>query len=151
MKISRDFTANITIVHQNKVLLHFHKDLKRWLPVGGHIEKDELPEEAAIREAGEEAGLEIELYDNDKASSLSDSRQSRLKMPMHIFLEDIHEDHQHIDFIYYAKANTFRLNPAEEETNELRWFTVGELDELDAGQPIKYIAREALELLGEKK
>ncbi|MFA5871901.1 MAG: NUDIX domain-containing protein [Parcubacteria group bacterium] len=151
MKNTRDFTANITIVHDNKVLLHFHKDLKRWLPVGGHIEKDELPEEAAIREAREEAGLEIELYDNDKADRIADARQSRLKMPMHIFLEDIHEGHQHIDFIYYAKANTFELNPEEDESVELRWFTAEELDKLDAGQPIKYIAREALELLGGKK
>jgi 8-oxo-dGTP pyrophosphatase MutT (NUDIX family) len=150
MKTTRDFTTNITIVYQDKVLLHFHKDLKRWLPVGGHIEKDELPEEAAIREAREEAGLEIQLYDNDKAGGLSDSRQSRLKLPMHIFLEDIHEGHQHIDFIYYAKANTFELNPAEDETAELRWFATEEINELDAGQPIKYIAREALELLGEK-
>lgn len=46
-----DFTVAVFVVHQNKVLLVHHRKLNRWLPVGGHIELDEGPEPAALREA----------------------------------------------------------------------------------------------------
>ena len=56
-----DFTVSVYVVHENKVLLHIHKVLGIWLPPGGHIELDEDPNEAAVREAKEETGLDIEL------------------------------------------------------------------------------------------
>ena len=56
-----DFTASILVVQDNAVLLHMHKKLHIWLPPGGHIELDEDPNQAAIREAKEETGLDIEL------------------------------------------------------------------------------------------
>ena len=56
-----DYTVVIYIVFENKVLLVNHKKLRKWLPLGGHIELNEDPEEAAIREAKEESGLDIEI------------------------------------------------------------------------------------------
>ena len=61
MEITRHFTATIMVVYNNKMLLHMHKKLGLWLPVGGHIDRDELPEEAALREAKEESGLDVEI------------------------------------------------------------------------------------------
>src|SRR4030042_2977728 len=75
MEITRHFTVWATIVRKNKWLLHFHKSLKKWLPIGGHIDRDELPEEAALREAKEESGLEIKLYNPDEKLGLRKSRQ----------------------------------------------------------------------------
>ena len=62
MEITRHFTATVLIVHDNKVLLHRHKTRGALLPVGGHVDRDELPQDAAVREAREEAGLEIVLH-----------------------------------------------------------------------------------------
>src|SRR5437868_15224283 len=56
-----DFTVAIFVVHGGKVLLIHHRKLNKWLPLGGHIELDEDPEIAALREAKEESGLEVEL------------------------------------------------------------------------------------------
>ena len=56
-----DFTVAIVVVHEGKVLLIHHRKLDKWLPVGGHIELDEDPEQAALREAREEIRLEVEL------------------------------------------------------------------------------------------
>lgn len=56
-----DFTVSLFIVQDGKVLVIHHKKLGQWLPIGGHIELDEDPEQAAYREAREESGLEIEL------------------------------------------------------------------------------------------
>ena len=54
-----DFTAEVFIVYQNKVLLRKHDKYKMWLSVGGHIELDEEPNQAAVREVKEEAGLDV--------------------------------------------------------------------------------------------
>jgi len=53
-----DFTVAIFIVHEEKILLIHHRKLDKWLPLGGHIELDEDPEQAALREAHEELGIE---------------------------------------------------------------------------------------------
>jgi 8-oxo-dGTP pyrophosphatase MutT (NUDIX family) len=36
-----------------------HKKLGKWLPPGGHIEPNELPDDAACREVLEETGLKV--------------------------------------------------------------------------------------------
>lgn len=61
-----DFTVEVFIVYQNKVLLRMHDKYKKWMSVGGHIELHEDPVEAAHREVREEVGLEIELVGNEK-------------------------------------------------------------------------------------
>ena len=42
-----DFTVSLFIVEKGKLLLIHHRKLDRWLPIGGHIELDEDPEQAA--------------------------------------------------------------------------------------------------------
>jgi 8-oxo-dGTP pyrophosphatase MutT (NUDIX family) len=51
--MERHFTTSVYILHEGKVLLLFHPKLQKWLPPGGHIEKDESPPEAAKREVME--------------------------------------------------------------------------------------------------
>jgi 8-oxo-dGTP diphosphatase len=51
-----DFTVAIFVVHDARVLVILHRKLGKWLPLGGHIELDEDPELAALREAKEESG-----------------------------------------------------------------------------------------------
>lgn len=45
-----------------KILLVDHKKAQLWLPSGGHVEIDEHPKEAAIRECEEELGVRAELW-----------------------------------------------------------------------------------------
>ena len=47
----RHFTVAVFVVHDGCVLLHFHRKLGKWLPPGGHVEDNELPDDAALREA----------------------------------------------------------------------------------------------------
>jgi 8-oxo-dGTP pyrophosphatase MutT (NUDIX family) len=44
----------------------FHDKYKIWAHVGGHIELDEDPNEAVLREIKEEVGLDVKLYDGNK-------------------------------------------------------------------------------------
>ena len=48
-----------------KVLLVDHKKAKLWLPSGGHVEIDEHPRDAAIRECFEELGIVAEFFKQD--------------------------------------------------------------------------------------
>ncbi len=146
MEITKHFTTTVTIVCGDKVLLHLHKKLKKWIPVGGHIDRDEIPHESALREVREEAGLKVELYNPDKTEvDLGDSK--RLIRPMHLDLQNINAFHQHIDFAYYGKSETFDLNPGDGESGELKWFTMEEIMNGDFQEDVQARAIEALEIL----
>ena len=54
--VTRDFVATGIVAIEDRVVLVFHKKLRRWLPPGGHIDAPELPDQAAIREVKEETG-----------------------------------------------------------------------------------------------
>jgi len=146
MEITRHFTATTIIIHKKKVLLHLHKKLGIWIPVGGHIDRDELPQEAALREIKEETGLDVKLYNPDKQIAMDNVKQ--LFRPMHILLEDINQFHQHIDFIYYATSESNILSPQNGETTNLTWFTADEIKSLEgAPKNVKVLSLETITLL----
>jgi 8-oxo-dGTP pyrophosphatase MutT (NUDIX family) len=55
------YTVTVFVIHEKKLLLLKQDRSPFWLLFGGHIEDNELPHEAAIREVLEETGLTIEL------------------------------------------------------------------------------------------
>lgn len=139
---TRDFTATTFVVHERRTLLLLHRKLNMWLPPGGHIDPHELPDEAAIREVREEAGLEVELLIT--GSVLGNVRV--LPQPYCILLEDIAPGHQHIDLIYFARVRGGVLQPSERETQAARWVTWEELDAPDISEDIRELGRRAIEL-----
>ena len=144
MEITRHFTATTYVVHQNKVLLHWHKKLNCWLPPGGHIDRDELPEEAALREVREETGLEVALAGGDGRLDFGHDPTCELHPPAHILLEQINPFHQHIDLMYYAVAPTAELAPGLGETKQLVWFTAVQIQKTDMPANVRVCALEAL-------
>ena len=99
---TRDFTVAVFIVHCGSVLLHLHKKLGLWLPPGGHLEPNELPDEAALRETMEEAGIEIRLLQERDGPANHPNQPRQLTRPIGIQLESISSHHEHIDLIYVA-------------------------------------------------
>lgn len=144
----REFTSCVYIVEQQRVLLIFHLKMQKWLPPGGHLEPNELPCEAAKREAREETGLEIELIPQENVW-IDRWNAKSFERPYLCLLENIpargdHPAHQHIDMIYVAKpaGGTETLNA--NETDGLRWFSLEEIEAMSPDIEIFEETRQAL-------
>src|SRR5579859_1161221 len=98
--VTRDFTVATFVVKGDRILMLWHRKLLMWLPPGGHIEPNELPDDAATREVAEEAGNEVTLV-GERGVSVEQPRQ--LVRPAGIQLEWIRPGHEHIDLIYFAR------------------------------------------------
>ena len=105
MPLVRHFTATAFVVHDDRVALHWHPKVGAWLPPGGHIEDNEDPVQAVLREVEEETGLVVELVPT--AILLNLGCQEQVEPPFTIVIEDIHDPvkgyHQHIDMIYFCR------------------------------------------------
>ena len=144
-----DFTVEVFLVHNNKVLLRKHEKYGIWLSVGGHIELDEDPNQAAIREVKEEVGLDIKLHSRNQL--LNEGFYLELIPPEFMNRHKISDIHEHITLVYFAKSNTDVLNiPGGEEKAECKWFSLEELDlpEYNLKEHIKMYAKTALKELG---
>jgi ADP-ribose pyrophosphatase YjhB (NUDIX family) len=142
-EITRHFTATTYVVRNGKVLLHRHRRQGIWLPPGGHIERDELPSEAARREIEEETGLRLRLHSETEARQLAEEMGAPVvPQPAFILVEDINPYHQHIDFTYFALAPD-GAEPHQE--SGFSWFTPGELDKPDVPENVRAGARRAAE------
>ncbi|MBM3204495.1 NUDIX domain-containing protein [Candidatus Uhrbacteria bacterium] len=125
-----DFTVTVYIVFQNKVLLRMHDKYGIWLGPGGHIERDEDPTEAAIREVKEEVGLDVELFPTPIPVHSSIERYRELTPPRFINRHNITDIHEHVDFIFFARATSDQVIQGEsEKSDECRWFSMEELDD----------------------
>jgi 8-oxo-dGTP pyrophosphatase MutT (NUDIX family) len=140
-----DFTVAIFVVQNSRVLLIHHRQLDKWLPLGGHIELDEDPEQAALREAREESGLEVELIGERPPTTQTGTRA--LIAPRFLDIHRITDTHEHIGMIYWARPKKGTLTRAELEHHELRWCTEKELEGLKPimSNAVKWYCRKAIE------
>jgi len=140
---TRDFTVAVFVVDGDRFLLLWHRRLRKWLPPGGHIESDELPDDAAIREVREETGIRARLLSQPPAADLQTPRP--LARPAGIQLEAIGPGHEHIDLIYFAVPERVGEVPRSNgEVDCVAWHTVEEAEALGAPSDVVSWARQAL-------
>src|ERR1044071_6833249 len=123
-----DFTVAIFVVHEHKILLVHHRKLNKWLPLGGHVELDEEPEQAALREAQEESGFEVELIGERPPTTEPGTRA--LITPRFLDIHRINDTHEHIGMIYWARPKSGSLALAAAEHHDIRWCSPADLDSL---------------------
>lgn len=145
--LTRDFTVATFVVRMNQVLLLWHTKLQMWLPPGGHIEPNELPDEAAVREVWEEAGLKVELV-GERGLAIQEPRQ--LVRPIGIQLERIAPGHEHIDLIYFARPIDPRRAEVvrNAESEAIDWFSRTDLRERGVNGEVRAWAERALQAVG---
>ncbi|MDX2108940.1 MAG: NUDIX domain-containing protein [Verrucomicrobiota bacterium] len=143
-----DFTVAIFVVHEGKILVIHHRKLDKWLPLGGHIELDEDPEQAALRETLEESGLHVDLIGERPPTTEPGTRA--LIAPRFLDIHRISDTHEHIGMIYFARPREGELTLATEEHHDIRWCTASELDTLKPAMSnaVKWYCLKALDELG---
>jgi 8-oxo-dGTP pyrophosphatase MutT (NUDIX family) len=140
-----DFTVAIFIVQDEKILLIHHRKLDKWLPLGGHIELDEDPEQAALREAKEESGFDVELLGERPPTTEAGTRA--LIAPRFLDIHRISATHEHIGMVYWARPKQGQMTLATAEHHDIRWCSVADLEKLNPPMmaSVKWYCRTAIE------
>jgi 8-oxo-dGTP pyrophosphatase MutT (NUDIX family) len=150
-----DLCVDTYVVCGDRVLIRMHEKYHNWGSVGGHIDAGQDANEAAIREAWEEAGLKVELV-GPIGWVKTDTKTNRdLVPPLFVNRHTINNSaHDHSAFVFAAKSDSMEINPQADEDQgaECRWVTQAELDELVATDPkmrkeIHRYASEALKVV----
>lgn len=130
----RHFCASAYIINpeNKKVLLVRHKKYNKWLQPGGHIEENETPEEAAVREVYEETGIKSTLIGEHFP------REDDLIRPLGVQYNRKENGDRIIDMVYVGKPN----NPEEplkvsDESNDIGWFSRHDLEEMSVFPDVK--------------
>ncbi len=114
-----DFVVSVFVVNRGRVLLVYHKKYDEWLPIGGHIEMNEDPEEALYREIREECGLKVRIL--ARTPRIAHRGVKPLPTPSFVDVHDISRTHRHIAFVYFGRASSTAVRLHTREHREFRW------------------------------
>ena len=103
------WVATVFLVNNDKqVLLTWNKNMQTWIPVGGHIDPGETPEDAVKREVQEETGFEFQLS----------------SQPFKFQIDKVHHHNLHMNFVFMGKVQDYNKDISETDENEkLKWFS----------------------------
>jgi len=107
-------TGSAIVTGPRGVVLLRHKRLGLWLQPGGHVDPGEMPWEAALREAQEETGLEVDF------ATVGDDGVPPL---VHVEEHPGGRGHTHHDLRYLVDGGDADPDPPDGESQEIGWFT----------------------------
>jgi ADP-ribose pyrophosphatase YjhB (NUDIX family) len=132
------------VVNDDRVLLVWHKRHREWLPPGGHVEVDETPDDAVVREVKEETGLDVAFID-DRLPVVVQNVKRQLPVP---FFADVHSvgDHDHCCFYYLVRPQRAGQSVILKlsEVENFGWFEESKLRSDGIPQDVSDISRMAL-------
>lgn len=140
------YFASGYLVKDNKVLLVHHKKFNKWTPPGGHLEENETPDQALIREWKEELNLDIEIIPAYKSAFIGDANATPVPMPFHIDLEREGFDVPHIGHFFYVKLldENQLINIQESEIHNAKWFSKEDMPNLSTFAQVRALVKYAI-------
>ena len=131
------------LVHKGKVLLVHNKSNNKWVPPGGHLENDETPDQAVIREMKEETSLDVEVIPAYKSAFAGDDNSTPIPMPFNVDVVREDFDSPRIGFYFYVKAlgDPEKILIQDTEAFSFGWFTESEIENLKTYDQVKAIAK----------
>lgn len=140
-----DYTITAFIVFEGEVLLVNHPRYGKWIPVGGHIELNEDPEQALFREVREETGLDTVPLTSKP--SIQSPGTTFLLTPNYLDVHEANPPHKHISFTYFLRA-THDAFVLSDEHADMRWFNLESLEDPTYGlsESVRFYATEAINL-----
>ncbi len=142
--MKREIVVAAYIVKNHKVLLVDHKKLKKWLPVGGHIDPEETPDITVRREIKEEVGLEVDFAQYPLARR---GNQREYALPFYVNLHHISEEHEHYCLFYLCTPREGKIKINTKELNGYNWFGETDLDKPRIPESVRLTSIEAIRLL----
>lgn len=106
-----------------EVLLVRHADTRQWATIGGMVEPDEDPEDAARREALEEAGVDVVLRG---ILAVVGGPEYRIEYPSG-------DQVACVPIVYAASVRDGEPRPDRDETDAVGWFAPDDVRRLDMG------------------
>ncbi|WP_085066461.1 NUDIX hydrolase [Catenuloplanes japonicus] len=112
-----------------------HPRFHRWMLPGGHVEPDENPAEAALREVREESGVEASLLLPFTGVVPDYPAEALVPVPLWIVEQQAPSEsrlpspHIHVDHLYLALASS--ASPTTDPELPFRWYAPQELPTLD--------------------
>jgi len=146
--VIRHFTASgIVISGGDHVLLVEHRKLGCWLYPGGHIDPDEDPAQAVLREVAEETGITCQIIAETR---FSHPATTVLPAPFTICVQDIPGNaatgpHQHIDMVYVLAPGSGQVTPQPEEVSGCAWVPLAKVADLDTPPELPALIEKAAE------
>lgn len=125
----RAFSVAIFTRHQGRILLVRHNRLGTWLPVGGELEPQETPLEAARRELREETGLEGHFW---LKNGVDGTPAGLIGYEEHL----AGSKGLHLNFCFLAEADSDRVT-SNGEFSEHRWLS--SLDGIDCPPNVRQL------------
>lgn len=132
-----ELAATTFVYKGGRFAIHWHQKVGKWLPPGGHVEEDELPHHAAIREVLEELGVPCKLA----TANQPDLGIDTVPLPIAILVEDIDQSHKHVDMIYIATTEQETIN------EQFSWVTVDQAHAMGAPVDVVRLAKMGLEIV----
>jgi 8-oxo-dGTP pyrophosphatase MutT (NUDIX family) len=117
------------VVYEGLVALHWHQKLAMWLPAGGHIEANEDPVQAVLREINEEFGVVATVLPLAPRTPYAGGPEQL--EPPHAMLDCIvAPGHVHVDLCYYCRLESGYPGVPEDPASPVIWV---DADTLAAG------------------
>jgi 8-oxo-dGTP pyrophosphatase MutT (NUDIX family) len=110
-------TASGIVVGRRGTVLHRHKRLGIWMQPGGHIDDGETSEDAALREATEELGLEV-------------AHPATGPLLLHVDVHEAAHGHTHLDLRYLLLGAHTDPQPPPDESPDARWCSWDEAQQM---------------------
>jgi len=133
------------LIYDSKLLLIHHKKLDLWLPPGGHIEKDETPDDAVKREFLEELGIKVEILNRNDVP-IGGSIVKQLAVPFYVNVHNV-GDHDHCCFFYLCTLkNPEKIKINKSELKDFDWFSPEELNQERIPIDVRGISMKAFDL-----
>ncbi len=136
-----DLTVAGYIFNGDKVLLIHHAKLDLWLPVGGHIDPNETPDMALVREIKEEVNLDVSILGKSNVSEVGNVRRN-CALPFHTNVHSV-GDHDHYGLFYVCDVVDASALKHNHELKGVGWFSLSDLEDSRIPSDVREIAREA--------
>ena len=131
--MNKELCSSIFVINPEtkKILLVKHKEFKKWVQPGGHLDHNETPEEAAAREVYEETQIKVRVLGERFP------REEDFIRPLGIQCNR-KEGYMQIDVLYFGvPIGSTEPVVDDDETIAARWFSREELEELNVFEDIK--------------